>query len=351
MLVVYVPVLKGKAGEFYALGHTSATVQNLVRPVMELVPDDELRDLLETFCDHAMHHVPNDMVITVDCGELPNVRVLEGAAGGPVARVSESLGLRDRPMRPVFRCLDREEVLGEVAEAAAAHGHGACMRFTAAADTVDVVPDERQMRELLAAVQLAPEEVDLLVDAGPVQAGRTRERLTARVLSTLESLSSWPWRSLCLASGAFPRNLTGFPRGTSTRVIREDAKFWGDVVEIWRGPQLDFGEFGVTHPWMPSKSRGAPHPNMRYTAEGDWQVFVYPKVKAGNDDFFDLSKDLVDSPYWPATGAATSWGDERLQECAQRRREKAGGAKEWRAWATSHHLAVVTARLAHEGRP
>ncbi|MFC7470839.1 hypothetical protein ACFQVA_29725 [Actinomadura keratinilytica] len=68
--MVYVPVLKGKAGEFYALAHTSPTVRRHIRPVMELVPDDQVRDLLETFCDHAMNYVPNHMVLTVDCGAL-----------------------------------------------------------------------------------------------------------------------------------------------------------------------------------------------------------------------------------------------------------------------------------------
>ncbi|MGW9640515.1 beta family protein [Streptomyces albidoflavus] len=130
MLVVYVPVLKGKAGEFYALAHTSPTVRRHIRPVMELVPDDQVRDLLETFCDHAMNYVPNHMVLTVDCGALSPARVLEGDVGGPVARVSEALGLRDRPMCPVFRPSDRADVLSEVAQAAAVHGHGACLRVS-----------------------------------------------------------------------------------------------------------------------------------------------------------------------------------------------------------------------------
>ncbi|MFF8568996.1 hypothetical protein ACF06N_29065 [Streptomyces albidoflavus] len=350
MLVVYVPVLKGKAGEFYALSHTTPAVRRHIRPVMELVPDDQVRDLLETFCDHAMNYVPNHMVLTVDCGALPRGRVLDGDVGGPVARVSESLGFRDRPMCPVFRPYDGPDVLSEVAHAAADHGQGACLRVSVAGDAAEAVPDERQVRALLTSVRLEPEEIDLLLDAGPVT-GSSRNALTAHVLEALKTLPGRPWRSVCLASGAFPVNLTGFPRSTATRVVREDARLWLDIAERWSGTPLDYGDFGVTHPRIPLRSRGTPHPNMRYTTGSDWQVFVYPKVKAGNDDFFDLSADLVSSPYWPATGAATSWGDERLEECAVRRRDKAGGATQWRAWATSHHLAVVTSRLAGDGVP
>ncbi|MEU8460125.1 hypothetical protein [Streptomyces sp. NPDC029003] len=48
-------------------------------------------------------------------------------------------------------------------------------------------------------------------------------------------------------------------------------------------------------------------------------------------------------------GARTSWGDARLEECATRQRAKAGGSTEWRAWGTSHHLAVVARSLMTAG--
>lgn len=349
--MAYVPILKGKAGEFHALGHAAREVQAQIRPVLEIVPDFELRDLLETFCEHAMEHVPKGMVITVDCGALPSVRVLEGDVGGPVARVSESLALRDIAMCPVFRLNDPHDVLIEVAGAAAAHRQGACLRVSTAVDLSDLMPDREQIRDLLRAVQLDPDEIDLLVDAGPVQSDRMREALAEGVTEALHRLSPWPWRHVCVAAGAFPVNLTGFPRGTATPVVRQDARLWREIIEKWRGPEPDFGDFGVTYPRILPKSRGTPDPNMRYTTATEWQVFVYPRLRPGNDDFFILSRDLVNSPYWPVTGAATSWGDARLQDCAQRKRPKAGGGTEWRAWATSHHLAVVTAHLTATGSP
>ncbi|MFE2704522.1 beta family protein [Streptomyces mirabilis] len=343
--MAYVPILKGKAGEFLALGHASKEVQAQLRPVMEIVPDFELRDLLETFCEHAMEHVPSGMVLTVDCGALPFVRVLEGDAGGPVLRVGESLMQRGVAMRPVFRPTDPVQELTEVSGVAAAHHEGACLRFSTALDFSHEVPDDSQMRDLLRMVRLPPEEIDLLVDAGPVRSASAGQTLAERTVDVLDGLSRWPWRHICVAAGAFPVNLRGFPRGVATAVAREDASLWRKVVERWCGPQPDFGDFGVTYPRMLPKSRGTPDPNMRYTAGMEWQVYVYPRLRPGNDDFFVLSEDLVNSPHWPPTGESTSWGDARLAECAQRRRSKGGGGTEWRAWATSHHLAVVTDQL------
>ncbi|MEV0601012.1 hypothetical protein AB0I82_17180 [Streptomyces sp. NPDC050315] len=349
--MAYVPILKGKEGEFLALGHAAPEVRTGIRPVMEVVPDPDLRDLLETFCDHAMEYVPNGMVLTVDCGALPSVRVLQGDVGGPIVRLAESLGLRGVPLCPVIRVTDPDEVLAEAAYAIAQHQQGACLRVITGADACAGQPDGRQIHALLDALQVDPEEVDLLIDAGPIPSARRREELAEAALTALKWFSGRPWRTECVASGAFPVNLAGFPRGQATPVAREDARLWQQVAAQRDGDGLDFGDFGITHPRMPPPSRGTPDPNMRYTTADDWQVFVYPRTRSGNDDFFMLSRDLVASPYWPPTGAGTSWGDAQLQACARHERPKAGGGREWRAWATSHHLAVVTSNLETLGHP
>ncbi|MFD2121852.1 beta family protein [Streptomyces cirratus] len=349
--MAYVPILKGKAGEFSALEHVTPAVRSCIRPVMELVPDPDVRDVLETFCDRAMDAVPNGAVLTVDSGALPTARVLEGDAGGPMARLSESLALRGVAMCPVVRYTDARDVLAEASRAIALHQRGVCLRVSVAADMRDWLPDHGQIRGLLKVLRLDPGEVDLLIDAGPVDSGSMRDRLADRALAALTTLSPWRWRRECVAAGAFPANLTGFPRGRATPVARRDAQLWRRVLGQCDGKSPDFGDFGVTHPRMPASSRGTPDPNMRYTTPDAWQVFVYPRVRSGNDDFFTLSADLIASPYWPATGARTSWGDARLNECALRQRPRAGGGTEWRAWATSHHLAVVTSSLNALGHP
>lgn len=318
---------------------------------MELVPDPDVRDVLETFCDRAMDAVPQGTVLTVDSGALPTARVLAGDAGGPMARLSESLGLRGVSMCPVVRHTDEGEVLTEAARATEAHQRGACLRVSVDVDSPHCLPNHAQIRGLLKVLRLEPEEVDLLIDAGPVDSEGARDRLADRAVAALKALDSWHWRHKCVAAGAFPVNLTGFTRGQATPVARRDAQLWRRVLNGYRGGSLDFGDFGVTHPRMPVKSRGTPDPNIRYTTPDDWQVFVYPRVRSGNDDFFVLSADLVDSPHWPATGARTSWGDAKLKECANRQRSRAGGGTEWRAWATSHHLAVVSSSLTTFGRP
>jgi hypothetical protein len=344
--VTYVPILKGKKGEFLALKHASAEVQSQIRPVMEIVPDSEVA----TFCTHAVDSTPDGMVLSVDCSALSGTNASRVDIGGPMMRVGESLGQRQVAMCPVFRITDTQEMLIEVAAVMNLHEQGGCLRASSL-DVSQGLLEGEHIRNLLRVLRVDPEEIDLLIDAGPVQSEDSRHVRVGEVTESLERLAPWPWRRICVAAGAFPFNLSGFPRGRATPVKREDALLWADVTEKWQTRRLDFADFGVTHPRMPARSRGAPHPNMRYTSDINWQVFVYAKRRRGNDDFFVLSRDLVDSPYWPSSGARTSWGDERLLECAERERPRAGGGTEWRAWATSHHLAAVTSRLTILGRP
>ncbi|MEI5136230.1 hypothetical protein RB199_33460 [Streptomyces libani] len=153
--MAYVPILKGKVGEFLALGHASAEVQSQIRPVMEVVPDCDVRDLLETFCNRAMDYVPNGMVLTVDCGALPAVRVLKGDVGGPMVRVGESLSQRQVAMRPVFRGTDTDETLAEVRAVMAWHQQGGCLRISSARDAQELRPDDARVREMLRTLHAA----------------------------------------------------------------------------------------------------------------------------------------------------------------------------------------------------
>jgi hypothetical protein len=68
--VTYVPILRGKAGELTALGETSAEVRPAIRPVLEVLPDDRLKDVVQTFSRNAGNLLPKGLTVTVDCGAL-----------------------------------------------------------------------------------------------------------------------------------------------------------------------------------------------------------------------------------------------------------------------------------------
>ena len=248
--MTYVPILKGKKGEFLALKHASAEVQSQIRPVMEIVPDSEVA----TFCSQAMDSTPAGMVLTVDCGALSGMSSSRSDISGPMMRVGESLSQRQVAMCPVFRVTDTQKMLTEAAAVINWHEQGACLRVSSLDFSQGLLEGE-QIHTLLKVLHVGPEEIDLLVDAGSVQSEDIRQVRAGEVTESLKRLAPWPWRRICVAAGAFPFNLSGFPRGRATPVKREDALLWADVTDKWQTRRLDFADFGVTHPRMPVQSR------------------------------------------------------------------------------------------------
>jgi hypothetical protein len=350
--MAYVPILKGKLGEFTALGHMTAEVQAEVRPVMEVVPDAQVRDILETFRQNAWDHLPAGLDLAVDCGQLWRHGPVGGVwHGPPLSWLSESFGEWLLNLIPVFRPYDPAEALAEVRAVQRDHGCGAVMRIGIQVLPADLAVADRLTADCLAELSLAPEETDLLLDAGHVPSDVAVAHAVPGVLYALRWASGAPWRSVTLASGAFPRTLRRLPRERLHRMPRWDATLWRKAAHALDGRTPHFGDYGITHTDMSTAPGRRAAPNLRYTADADWVVSVARPHHPGNDGFFTLCEDLLQSEYWPDRGESLSWGDSQLAICARRQRPKAGRPADWRAWATSHHLAVVTESLRTMGTP
>ncbi|RMI37162.1 beta family protein [Streptomyces triticirhizae] len=349
--MLYVPILKGKRGEFTALGKMEPEVRAGVHPIMEVVHDERLRDVLETFYDNARRRLPKGLDIAVDCGDLWHHGPVGGVWNGrPLSWLSEAFGAWLLTLVPVFRPHDASGALAEVRDVQRAHGRGAVLRVDAFDIPANLGMASRHVGAVLRTVRLAPEQVDLVLDAGHVADDAAVAGAVPPVAHALRWARQAPWRSAVVAAGAFPKSVRWMARGGPTRVHRWDAALWREVARESEGGQPHFGDYGVAHV-APSRGRRRPVPHIRYTVGEDWQVYVAEKRLPGNDDFFTISRDLLESEHWPARGAATSWGDAQLARCARGERAKAGNATEWRAWATSHHLAVTTEALRTMGQP
>lgn len=350
--MAYVPILKGRRGEFTALGQMEPAVQAHVHPIMEVVPDERLRDVMETFRGNAWNQLPPGLDIAVDCGSLWHHGRVGGVwTGRPMNWISEAFGAWLLALIPVFRSEDPRGALEEVRHVQRAHGCGAVLRvdaFDVAALGLPAVSN--RIRGALRTVRVAPEQVDLVLDAGHVPGNAAVAEALPPVLDAVRWARRAAWRNVVVAAGAFPRSMRQLARGVPNRVHRWETELWRRVARAADGRPPHFGDYGVTHAALPRRGRGS-IPNIRYTVGQDWQVYVAPRTLPGNDDFFVIARQLLRSEYWPALGERTSWGDAELARCARRERARAGTGWEWRAWATSHHLSVVTEALRTTGLP
>jgi len=344
--MAYVPILKGKLGEFLALGEMTREVQAHVRPVLEVVVGDaRVRDVLETFREHAWRQLPRGLAVAVDCGALWQSGPVGGVwTGHSLNWLSEAFGAWLLPLIPVFRPDDPARSLHEVRDVQRAHDEGALLRLHVRPET-DALEVQRSVRLERAAGGLDHIAVDLVLDAGFISGDTAVTRTLPAMLNALHWARTLPWRSITAASGAFPRSVADLPRERPNLLHRWDAALWRKITGSTEGPPPDFGDFGVSHPVAPSRSGRFTIPHLRYTVAEDWVVHVAERQLSGNDDFFRICRALVQSDDWPEHAESLSWGDAQIAICARQGRLKAATATYWRAWATSHHLATVTDSL------
>jgi hypothetical protein len=200
----YVPILKAKQAEFRALGRLTTEVRSGLTPLVELEPfgadggydlDKLSRDL------GAGWGAP---------GTEPRPLFLDpldaGIAGALSALLSRTRTLAV-PAVPVTSPGRPSAYQREVARAHQHDGLGACLRLREANFAGGRRALLQSVDEVLDVIELSPANVDLVVDLGNVfQAGA--DAIAARALAYLtETAHLDAWRSLTVASGAFPQNL------------------------------------------------------------------------------------------------------------------------------------------------
>lgn len=346
----YVPLLKGKAGEFAALNSITAyDLRNLTPfidvPLMQggtgqATPEQHYaaqhRHLREQWGSRGPVFVDSRLVqagVRTADGKHPALQLFRQAAEAGIAVVPVG-GLR------------REDAYQESVRAGAALlGHGVCLRLEDA-DLTPALPSS--VVRWLGSLDVEPEQVDLVLDLREVAAGAERSMTSAArmTIATLPFLERW--RTFTLASGAFPDPLGSMPRLVPRLLPRVDWSLWR-AVAAEMPPEVrrpSFGDYGISHPGMAEfDPRTASVPvALRYTTPADFLVIKAGSFqKQGGRPFRDICATLVAMPAF--SGGSFSAGDRYIDECARVPGSSGGNPRKWREVGTSHHLTMVVTQL------
>ncbi|WP_131739353.1 beta family protein [Actinomadura roseirufa] len=354
-MTAYVPILKAKLGESDALRNlASPSVQ--MRPLLEVTPqepkendtaDDAARKFtarLEKFARMLRDELPEDVVCAIDTalvdGAVPAQQVWQ-----PILGVFTEV-LISRPVRPVVRLTDSPQRLTQAREVVSQFQDGACLRLEPVTWDLAIREATAALDAVLTVLDQSPQHIDLVIDLWTIKDDTDVQHACTAALAWLAWADTNPWRSVAVASSAFPKDLTGVPLDAVTPLPRRDADLWRQVRHHWEGQPVDFGDYAIAHPALGQGFRG--FPNLRYTTDSQWQVWRQRTPGGlGNRRFCIICQDVVASEYW--TGEHC-WGDAQIALRAQDS-SNPGGPANWRAFGTSRHLAVVTDRLARFGEP
>lgn len=354
----YVPVLKGKEGEFRALEHLSPIARDRLTPFIDITRRDldlitkQPKDPIDVYLKKKAQKIHKAWGTTreifVDVFDLDlDLRTSNGT------HFLEFLfsRLRDFDVKaiPVIG-LDRAEdntYVDAAKQIVLIDKRGVSVRLLY--DDLEIpTATYSDVNSLTRTLGLTKSEVHLLMDFRSVfENGLSYVAdIATDFLANLQNKTDW--KTITISLSGFPENLGGIPPRSIGILPRTELDLRDTLVSKKRNiPRFpSFGDYGICHPdHLDYDLRFNPGAAIRYTADRNWLIVKEGSIKKhGFDQFRELSDTLRKRPEY--YGPTYSWGDNYINECANCMVGK-GNLTTWRQVGTNHHITLVGSQIAN----
>jgi hypothetical protein len=367
----YVPILKGKQGEFDALQNI-ASVDHIkaFTPLIEIPPisatyagpqsppepsksiDKHVVDVAEDLIK-AVKNLP---AIFVDGFYIETEDDLQDGSS-PIDAVFALLRAAGVSFIPVIGMDRVEDYADSVSNAISIDNRGCCLRLVEA-DIDGIAELGAQITALLEAISTKTKDVDLLVDFGQ----KVPQKATLPFLiDALPFIGEW--RTFTIACSSFPADMSDVKKNSIKELEREEWAAWLSLrskSNVKRMPT--YGDYGINHPILGEYNPFTMliSPNIRYTDTLNYVVAkgqAQPRKKwADTPEKVEIRAQLAPGIQLPKLAAAImnhpawkakqfSWGDEFIDKCSHK--ECVGNATDWRAVGMNHHIVLVLQQIAN----
>ena len=343
--VYYVPILKGKEGEYRSLAELNPNIRSKIIPLIEIpaIGKYETKNL-DSHLKKAVEKIYNSWgtgnFLFLDLSLLSSEQKMKDNTS-PYLYILKNILDKRIKIIPVAG-LNHTELYNEyLRNCIKTQNYGLCLRvgnhdFADLKNKIDIVIND---------LNLAPKNIDIIIDFRDIFPNQTETISTAakNVINTFPYLHEW--RSFTVAATAFPLNMSRISYGI-TSLPRSEWKLWRNLVtdnSVKRIPS--YGDYSIAHPDIVEidpriMDRSA---NIRYTTEDSWLILKGRSVKKiGSGQYSALCQTLINKPEY--SGADFSWGDNYINECAEKR-VGMGNATTWRIVGNSHHFAFIVNQL------
>jgi hypothetical protein len=359
----YVPILRWKQAERFALRHLHEEDRKRITPLIELTPtifksrktasreamsldpahvlEQQAKSLLEA-CGNSPFFLDLRYVTAKVSRERGKVHALEY-----LAEVARNYKLKLVPVAGLSRT---KEYQASVAEVVKDDKRGSCLRITPAEILQADFPTT--VRRFLRSLHLDPECVHLLID---YEASNPGAPSSQALLSAIPNLNEW--QTVSVASGAFPPDLQGFQPGNS-KIPRNDWLAWKNAItrtkDRLRKPT--FSDYTIQYGLYKEPVEGCnPSVSIRYTLDEEWLIMRGEAVRGkanskhneerpGREQWNAHAQLLCDdnSLFY---GERFSWGDAFIREKSVKT-EDHGSPETWLRAGINHHMTVVSRQIA-----
>lgn len=169
----------------------------------------------------------------------------------------------------------------------------------------------------------------------------------ANITPYIQEALSTVTAGVTVAGGSFPENLTGKPKGT-TNIDRVEWKVWETLQKYGFEGEIAYADYAVTNPVRPPDevdgARVNPSISIRYAGPDFWRLFkgVQFKNVPNRGELRSLCQLLISDPIY--SGAPFSYGDAQFAAYSVGP-DTNGSPWTWRRDATNHHIALTASAL------
>lgn len=351
----YVPILKGREGEYSALRELTSTVKDGFTPLLEIpsIPYDFANDAPAKTVDDHLEKVAQKIEscwgagrpLFIDLDLIPPPEVMADGSQ-PLKYVfdtARALSLHSIPVTGINRTTDYQSA---VREAYDTDHFGICIRLES--DDLNDPDLETRLDDLLASLGIVAHDADMVVDFGAITESSSGTLLIAAnsIIASVPKVHDW--RTFTLAASAFPQDLSHLNPRTITALPRTEWTIWQNLAarrsRLIRLPT--FSDYAIAHPVAtevdPRLMKMSAQ--LRYTSDNHWMVYKARNVRDyGFGQFNDICRALIGRPEYKGSGFC--WGDNQISVCAAPG-GPTGNATTWRRIGTNHHLTFVVDQIA-----
>lgn len=338
----YVPLLKCKAGEFIALNKLSDNLKDEIVPVADLVPISNSK----SFEEHIKSSIgyiltwPKKRLLYIDGYVFQNINILFGKKKY-MEYVFDELRKNEHNVIPIVSNISESEYIKQINSIVDKDKKGVCLRIFCGRERN--IKDD--IENILPRINSSINNIDLLIDLRSLEILTIKEIYEWQRIILANLVHTSKWRSLVIAGGNFPINLTELKADQIHPIPRKHWLSWRQLFtdkNIERYPS--YSDYGISHPQM-SEVEGIPNASasIRYTHENEYFVYRGKGTRQyGYEQFYEIAEALVNGAAY--FGIEHCYGDEFIHRCGIEKKVK-GRLLDWRAVGTNHHITVVVHQL------
>lgn len=340
----YVPILKGKRGEFRALQNLPPSVLDEIVPVIDIV----MPPFNKTLSDHITATInyikkyweEKERLMYIDGYMIKDYGLLENGVH-PMEHIFNELLSGGFNVLPVIGSPGGVEYNNIIRKIIFDIGLGAALRIFRISNS-DI---NSEVNQFLNYLDMPPQSLDLIFDL------RSLENISVNpfLLWLEDQINQIPyltrWRSFVLAGGIFPINLSQIDPDQILPLSRTEWHIWNGIINNGKIERIpSYSDYAISHPLILEIDTEIPNmsASIRYTGDNNFYIYRGRGIKQwGSDQFYDLSEMLISRPEY--SGQDHCFGDKHINLCAER--NKKGNAETWRLVGTNHHITKVTDQL------